>query len=550
MAFYANENGRITISAKDELSGVDTINYYVSEELFTSIADLNNVMSVEQRAWRIYSKGDSIIVKVDRNNYIYARITDNAGNETYISTGKIICDTVAPVVKSIVLSSPRSGSGTLVLLVGKDEESGVDRFKLICRETSKDPEPSKKFIQDNGVLITVSEEDGSNYGGMYTFDNLAADKEYDFFAIAIDKAGNVSSVRSLTGNGKSGAAGDVSGNDAKDSGAGSGGAGLTPAPNGIAGSGPASGQGGGSGAAGTVYGNSAGSITFEEPLTGSTAATEPLSREISRTPYISDATGSTKIGIAATGGWDRITGEISKADYDSTIEIEMSGLSNIPYKVFETMRDKKILVKFKMPENVIWSVDSQTLFEEDFTDRDLGVKVGSKAIPDKVLNDVTDTNPHFEFDVNYDGDFGFKAGLSFPVGSAYAGLFANLYHYDKDGGELKLLASDTVSSEGVATFELDHASSYTIVLTSIPLMQAQEEIQISKKQSITDDDALETEDISLRMPDLFGLKGRVRVYLFIIAAISAALCVAILFLPELQEKLTQEDDDSAFKGLL
>ena len=40
----------------------------------------------------------------------------------------------------------------------------------------------------------------------------------------------------------------------------------------------------------------------------------------------------------------------------------------------------------------------------------------------------------------------------------------------------------------------------------------------------------------IRLVDLFGVSGKDRIWLFVIAAISAALCIAILYFPGLQKE--------------
>ena len=89
-----------------------------------------------------------------------------------------------------------------------------------------------------------------------------------------------------------------------------------------------------------------------------------------------------------------------------------------------------------------------------------------------------------------------------------------------------------------------HASSFSAVLTSMALVNDAPQVVVTTEQNLIDNETLVSTDASLRIPDLFGLKGRVRLYLIIIGIISAVMCIVILFLPGLQ--LPKKKEESIF----
>ncbi len=541
VAFYSNNKEDIKIEAKDDISGVEVINYFISETNYNNVSDLLNGITAEKKAWRTYSSSAKLTLVEDKNNYIFVKVTDKAGNISYISTGRVVCDTTAPSISTLMPSAENNGQGTKITFAGTDELSGINRFKLIYKEKSSDKitAPTKDEIFNLGQYVEVNVSDGTTYGATVTLNNLDPTKLYVFFGAAVDRAGNVSDVMAYEATSTSQeAAAAASAAAAGGAGAGGaaaggpGGAGLAAAPSGIAGSGNSAGSGG-------RGGNGSGSSS--SATSQGSSSSSPLDREINRQPYIADATGNTKIGLAATGGWNNIVSEIKKADYNSTIDIEMSGLSEIPSGAIEAMAGKPVTVSFRMPQDVEWVLDGEKVEESAAQNIDLGVKVGSKDIPQNVLDDVTESNPHYEFEIAHDGPLGFTATLVFPVGQTNAGLYANLYHYNEDKKDLTLEGTAVVNSDGYAEFDVSHASSFTVVVTSIPLMSNRPEIITTGDQSLLDSDALSSSDVLIRVPDLFGLRGQVRLYLFLIGIICAVLCVMILFLPSLQlQKKTEE----------
>ncbi len=395
--------------------------------------------------------------------------------------------------------------------------------------------PTKDDIFNNGLYLEVSEESNGEYGAKYTFGDITEPEKYNFFAAAVDRADNVSDVTKKAGDGSSSTSGSSSAAGGSSSSAGKSG-GLAPAPSGIAGGGSTGQSAGGSGT---------GSSTTTGTGSGSgTSATDPLAVEINRLPYIADATGSTKIGLEATGGWDRIVSEIRKADLDATIEVEMAGLSEIPVEVFAAMAERPVTLKFRMPDDVTWIMNGSAMKAESLTNMDLNVRIGTKSIPESILSDVVSTNPHFEFEISYTGPLGFIATLVFPVGANYAGMYANLYHYQEANKDMILEKTTVVNGDGYAEFEMAHASCFSVVLTSMALVNDTPQVVVTSEQNLIDNETLVSTDASLRIPDLFGLKGRVRLYLIIIGVISAVMCIVILLLPGLQ--LPKKKEESIF----
>lgn len=70
---------------------------------------------------------------------------------------------------------------------------------------------------------------------------------------------------------------------------------------------------------------------------------------------------------------------------------------------------------------------------------------------------------NIQIDIAHNGDFGFTAKLDYTLGTFYAGRYANLF-YIVEPGKYEFVQSCLIDANGVATFYLNHASSYIVVV--------------------------------------------------------------------------------------
>ncbi|MBE5822471.1 MAG: hypothetical protein E7308_00225 [Butyrivibrio sp.] len=544
---YTNGSQKAAISASDALSGIDYIHYYVSDTFYASPSDVKAAISEKSGAWRTYSSSSQPALVKDKNNYIYAKLVDKAGNETIISLGNILYDTVAPKMTTAkVTPSNTDSSKSLIGLAGTDKLSGINRFKYIFQEKEEGKEystPSKDHMFNNGEIVyTSSEQDGTAVASA-TIDVLDAAKTYLFYFIAVDRAGNISDVMTQEVKGSSASksdsgSGSGSGASGKSSG---GGSGLTPAANGIAGSGSGSGSKGGSGSGS----GSSSSAKSSKSSSKNQSALGDKDREINRNPYIAEATGNVKIGINETSGWNKIASEVNKADKGAVIEVEMAGLSNVSNELFTSMNNRDVQVKLLMAEDVEWEIKGEEV-PDARSDIDMGVRLGSRNIPEQIIADVAGTNPHVEFSINHNGDFGFVATIAVPVGESNKGMYTTLYHYDEAKKELEVAGDGRVDDRGYAKFPLTHASDYTVVITPERILTAAETDAQTNTLVGAEAESQSSQYLDgarLRLTDLFRIKGSMRIWLFFIALLSATICMVILYLPALQSRNQNDQGD-------
>lgn len=172
-----------TITAKPSVAGgVTASEFYVATDFYGSEDAIIN--SIADDKWKGYNDGSKPVLAKNSNNYIYARIIDGEGDKVYLSTKNIIEDEKAPTV-SINSASVGSTSGS-ASVSGTDELSGISKYYLLVKKPT-DTKPSASQVKSGGLSST----DGS-----FTISSLSNKNSYVFYAVAEDKAGNLSQVAS------------------------------------------------------------------------------------------------------------------------------------------------------------------------------------------------------------------------------------------------------------------------------------------------------------------------------------------------------------------
>ena len=175
-------------------------------------------------------------------------------------------------------------------------------------------------------------------------------------------------------------------------------------------------------------------------------------------PYIKDDSGKE--------GWDVIKPQLEEAKSGDTVTVAMNGTTVVPKDVIDSIKGKDTTLVLDMGNGLSWKI-----YGKDITDAagdiDFDVTVGAdagKSIPVDVINNVTGERSSLNLTLAYDGEFGFTATLTVNMKSKNAGLYANLFYYNEQTGELEFISAGQIDSDGNVELVFTHASDYTIVV--------------------------------------------------------------------------------------
>ena len=187
-------------------------------------------------------------------------------------------------------------------------------------------------------------------------------------------------------------------------------------------------------------------------------ADKPQPDSTSIKPYIKDDSGKE--------GWDVIKPQLEEAKAGDTVTVAMNGTTVVPKDVIDSIKGKDTTLVLDMGNGLSWKINGQDITDAA-GDIDFDVTVGAdagKSIPVDVINNVTGERSSMNLTLAYDGEFGFTATLTVNIESKNAGLYANLFYYNEQTGELEFISAGQIDPDGNVELVFTHASDYTIVV--------------------------------------------------------------------------------------
>lgn len=160
---FFNKKQEVVLKAEDAGSDIQEISYYLSHKAMT----LKEIKEVKEADWTVYS--EAFFLMPDNEYVIYVKVTDKAGNITYLSSGGIVLDATPAKITGI--------------------ESGKTYTKS---RTMKVTDKYLASVSVDGKEVTLDKD------GNYTL--IPKDDTYKI--AATDKAGNTTTVEDVRVNWK------------------------------------------------------------------------------------------------------------------------------------------------------------------------------------------------------------------------------------------------------------------------------------------------------------------------------------------------------------
>ena len=153
---------------------------------------------------------------------------------------------------------------------------------------------------------------------------------------------------------------------------------------------------------------------------------------------------------------------ITTAKAGDTYTVDMSEATVVPKDVLEAAKGKDVDIVLDM-NGYKWTINGNNIQADNLKDINISVDTDSDAIPEDVILELAGNNPVKQISLAYSGDFGFKASLTYNIGSEYAGKYGNLYYYDSTG-RMIFQNAGTIDADGNISLNFSHASEYAVVI--------------------------------------------------------------------------------------
>lgn len=201
-------------------------------------------------------------------------------------------------------------------------------------------------------------------------------------------------------------------------------------------------------------------------------------------------------------GWDVIRDEVNQVKDGDTVTVDMNGAAVVPSDVLSEIKGKDVTIVFDMGNGITWSVNGQSITGDAIGDIDFSVTTNTNSIPVDIINNITGERYSKQISLSYDGEFGFTAVLSINMEAENAGLFANLFYYNENTGEMEFICYDEIAADGTADLTFTHASDYAIVIDTEPMDSVSDgevlngETDSDEEISTIENDKKDTQDVT------------------------------------------------------
>lgn len=159
---------------------------------------------------------------------------------------------------------------------------------------------------------------------------------------------------------------------------------------------------------------------------------------------------------------EQIVREIKEASSGKEIKVNMKDVTVVPKEILEAAKGSNVNIVLDMG-GYSWTINGKDITADSLKSINLEVKMDTNAVPDKIVDALSNGNPVRQLSLAHSGDFGFKASLSVNVGAQNSGQYGNLYYYDSSN-KLIFQNAGKIDADGTVRLDFSHASDYVIVI--------------------------------------------------------------------------------------
>lgn len=229
-------------------------------------------------------------------------------------------------------------------------------------------------------------------------------------------------------------------------------------------------------------------------------------------------------------GWTLIRREAEAAAFGTLLEIDMNGNAYVPKEMLQTVKDREISLLLDMGKGILWQIRGQDIEKAPSGSIDFPSVRKIESLPDALAATVSAAaakRPSFQISYILKKAFEFPAELVIQADTSCAGMYANLFSQEENGG-WKCVRAVAVSTDGTVRLTVKDAvdailildeKDYTPKIQTLPVETLYEaQIQTDGSIKITASDGspvsnrfVTTEDGSLYYAQADGMAARNRV---------------------------------------
>ena len=181
-------------------------------------------------------------------------------------------------------------------------------------------------------------------------------------------------------------------------------------------------------------------------------------------PEGSDADRKEETGSSNADGAEGSTGT-EEMYHRPAVTIQMEDTTILTPEKIQMAKEQNFDLLLDMGGAVSWSIDVDSIGENELAEVDMGVTLGTENIPKELISAILDGRKYLEVTLAHQGPFGFEPVLHIAIGKEYSGQYANLFYYDPEKESLEFICDAVIGPDGVASLRFDHASCYLVIVS-------------------------------------------------------------------------------------
>ena len=157
------------------------------------------------------------------------------------------------------------------------------------------------------------------------------------------------------------------------------------------------------------------------------------------------------------------TGE--EAVFRPSVTMQMEDTTFLTVEKLQMAKEQNFNLVLNMGNHAAWSINVDSVDVSALSDVDMGIELGTENIPADLIAAILNGNKYLEFTLYHDGLFGFGPVLNIALDPSNNGRYANLFYYNSEIEELEFIDAVVIDADGIASFQMDHASCYVIIVS-------------------------------------------------------------------------------------
>ncbi len=139
----------------------------------------------------------------------------------------------------------------------------------------------------------------------------------------------------------------------------------------------------------------------------------------------------------------------------------------LPKEAIECMKSKNVKISLDLGE-YSWDISSENIKDEEAKDLNLEIRQDQGIIPEEMLSTISGSHGKcVELNLTHSGPFGLTANINYSLGDEFANNKAVLYYYNQAESKMDQVDFMMTDCEGNLQIDLEHASSYAVILRDI-----------------------------------------------------------------------------------